>query len=1630
VITAAQRTFIQAWLCVAVLSLVSPAGARGEQPPYPHGTFREECTHCHVAQSWAPAVFDRDWSHAAYGSALTGAHAIPKCLDCHKTLEFANVRRECAACHDATHGKSLGTDCSRCHSTRSFQDRSGFVQMHGSTRLPLTGAHTTVECEGCHAPGGDPASTYLGKSPECRACHAADVGRTVDPDHARAGFIADCSACHNTSQWPGAGFDHHRFALTGGHGTATCSQCHVTGPYNTTSPACISCHQQDFASTENPDHRQNGISTDCLACHDTRAWQGVIADHRDLPLADAHGGLACNRCHESGTYAGTAPECYSCHRADYEQTSRLDHAAAAFGTDCAKCHKSTTWSETTFRHDRFALTNGHSMPTCRECHTDGAYSSEPSDCYHCHADDYEASADPAHAAPGFPHECTECHNTQDWHEATLNHQSFALTGGHGGLQCVQCHGDHLYRGTSGVCNDCHKGDFELSGDPNHTNAGFSRDCVACHNIDGWRTTTYDHGFFPLIAGHGTAVCSSCHAGGTYRGTSTQCYGCHEADFDRVPDPNHRGAGFPHDCTMCHTTREWMGATFDHAVFPLSGGHSSPACSGCHAGGVYQGTSATCYSCHQADFDGTTNPSHTGAGFSHDCSGCHTVDGWPGATFNHVAFPLTGGHSNVDCSTCHSGGVYQGTSAACYACHQADFDGARNPNHAGAGFPRDCSTCHTVDGWPGATFNHVAFPLTGGHKSVECSTCHADGVYQGTSAACYACHQTDFNGTTNPNHSGAGFSHDCSTCHSLDGWPGATFNHVAFPLTGGHNNVECSTCHSDGVYQGTSAACYACHQTDFNGTTNPNHAGAGFSHDCNTCHSVDGWPGATFNHVAFPLTGGHSRVDCSTCHSAGVYQGTSTACYACHETDFTGTTNPNHPGAGFSHDCSTCHTVDGWPGATFNHLAFPLTGGHSNVDCSTCHSGGVYQGTSAACFACHQTDFNGTTNPNHAAAGYPHDCGTCHTANDWSGATVDHGLFPLSGGHDGVSCTNCHGGGVYQGTSTLCYACHQADFNGTTNPNHANAGFSHDCNACHTVNGWPGATFNHGFFALTGGHNNVECSACHTGGVYQGTSAACYSCHQADFNGTTNPNHINAGFSHDCRTCHTVSGWPGATFNHGFFALTGGHGNVDCSTCHPGGVYQGTSTLCYACHQADFNGTTNPNHAGAGLPHECGTCHTTSGWPGATLNHAFFPLTGGHTNVDCSACHTGGVYQGTSTLCYACHQVDFTATTDPNHVSAGFSHDCSICHTINGWPGAAVSHGSFPMTGGHNGVSCTNCHAGGVYQGTSTLCYACHQADFNGTTNPVHANAGFSHDCSTCHTVLGWPGATVSHGSFPMTGGHNGVSCINCHAGGVYLGTSALCYACHQADFNGTTDPNHLSAGFPHDCSICHTVNGWPGATVSHGSFPMTGGHNGVSCTSCHAGGVYQGTSTLCFTCHQADFNGTTNPNHASAGFSHDCSTCHTVLGWPGATFNHGFFALTGGHNNVDCSSCHTGVYHGISPVCSACHQADYNGTTDPNHLAAHFPTGCVACHTVTVWSNGTFDHDGAYFPINSGNHRGAWQSCADCHTNPSNYSVFSCLAGGCHEHGNQTETNGHHQGVNGYQYLSSACYSCHPDGRG
>lgn len=398
-----------------------------------------------------------------------------------------------------------------------------------------------------------------------------------------------------------------------------------------------------------------------------------------------------------------------------------------------------------------------------------------------------------------------------------------------------------------------------------------------------------------------------------------------------------------------------------------------------------------------------------------------------------------------------------------------------------------------------------------------------------------------------------------------------------------------------------------------------------------------------------------------------------------------------------------------------------------------------------------------------------------------------------------------------------------------------------------------------------------------------------------------------------------------------------------------------------------------------------------------------------------------------------------AATEPPTPTAINPHgemklDCRLCHSDQG---GAVEAGivpfdhaatGFALEGQHALVACRDCHKQPRFSHIGVRCADCHLDAHKNRLGP---------DCEQCHTPAGWIERTQAQRAhdttrLPLVGAHARVDCDACHVGaqsGEYLGTPADCFACHAPDYEATREPDHRAAGFGTDCDRCHGVfsAAWGGGDFIHAaSFPLTGAHATAACASCHET-TFAGTPTDCFACHQPDYDGTADPPHATAGLGTACASCHGTADWRPSTYDHAQppanYALQGAHRGVDCASCHVAGYVATPTDCYACHQADYTQTNDPSHSAASFPTTCATCHSTTAWTPATWDHE-QLFPIESGAHRNL--SCAECHVTPGNYAHFECIL--CHEH-NQADMARDHEGQANYQWVSAACYACHPDGR-
>jgi len=347
-----------------------------------------------------------------------------------------------------------------------------------------------------------------------------------------------------------------------------------------------------------------------------------------------------------------------------------------------------------------------------------------------------------------------------------------------------------------------------------------------------------------------------------------------------------------------------------------------------------------------------------------------------------------------------------------------------------------------------------------------------------------------------------------------------------------------------------------------------HSHADFESHCSLCHQ--------------PLQSSQA-VLCMNCHADVASQVKShqglhgrmdnvTACATCHQ---------EHKGRSFDLTSNAIQTFD------HNATGFPLSGKHGQVECARCHLNNKYDAASPQCVSCHQE-------PASHAGLFGTDCSTCHTNVSWTPAsfkdtTFNHAntsfslnVHSVDFSGKAMTCTACHTGGPFATSMSSCIACH-GQANPNFMPNHV-ATFGTACLTCHD-----GVDRTHGFthdavIKLDGAHAQIDCTACHANGLFRGTPATCYGCHQEP--------QIHAGFfGTRCEYCHTTQAWQPASLHAHTFALGhGGKGEVDCKTCHPS-TY--AAYTCYTCHDHQPD-EIKASHARLNLSPErlaaCTDCH--------------------------------------------------------------------------------------------------------------------------------------------------------------------------------------------------------------------------------------------------------------------------------------------------------------------------------------------------------------------------------------------------------------------------------------------------------
>lgn len=417
----------------------------------------------------------------------------------------------------------------------------------------------------------------------------------------------------------------------------------------------------------------------------------------------------------------------------------------------------------------------------------------------------------------------------------------------------------------------------------------------------------------------------------------------------------------------------------------------------------------------------------------------------------------------------------------------------------------------------------------------------------------------------------------------------------------------------------------------------------------------------------------------------------------------------------------------------------------------------------------------------------------------------------------------------------------------------------------------------------------------------------------------------------CDTCHVTSSWRNVNFDHENDVFDASfHGLIGCAWCHTEAEPVLQDTKCQECHAA-----RSPHEDNAG---DCATCHTTTAWAlNAPVPENHLSLLGGHSGLSCFMCHSGVVIAQRARGCVDCHGTNHGGLTK-----------CEDCHDpMRDWePTEGFDHNAFfVLEGAHADADCTRCHAGGKFVGTPTTCVGCHGTKHGGLTN-----------CQDCHTPKNgnWtPKAGFNHAAFfPLAGRHALVQCTSCHKNAKYAGTPTVCIGCHGDQHRGLTD-----------CQRCHSpLKSWAPVGFSHDVyFKLDGKHTAVTCTKCHVNSVFDGTPTVCATCHGVRHGGLSG-----------CAACHTTAGFVPSTFKHSTkFSLVGAHASLACSKCHPSNEYanviGTGTDCEDCHA--------PRHGDVY--TSCSVCHNTTSWApvKDTVTHPA---PVVLGTeHRS--RSCTLCH---------------------------------------------------
>lgn len=410
-----------------------------------------------------------------------------------------------------------------------------------------------------------------------------------------------------------------------------------------------------------------------------------------------------------------------------------------------------------------------------------------------------------------------------------------------------------------------------------------------------------------------------------------------------------------------------------------------------------------------------------------------------------------------------------------------------------------------------------------------------------------------------------------------------------------------------------------------------------------------------------------------------------------------------------------------------------------------------------------------------------------------------------------------------------------------------------------------------------------------------------------------------------------------------------------------------------------------------------------------------PLSRAHQDLEgvgsCAKCHDFGA-GARSLRCLECHtEIQRRVTAKTGFHARAFraasgQQDCARCHgEHNGTKFGLIrldrkafqheAETGFKLEGKHRTVACETCHASKnisaparaeiklkdvnhSFLGLRRECNACHQDQHKGQLGS---------DCTKCHSPEGWkPAGGFNHtqARFALTGLHQQVACVKCHATPSQFKGLAFqtCESCHKDPHRGAFREAKVTGS----CDSCHSTAGWrrpriAAAGFSHDRTPfaLKGKHADVACNKCHKDADFhrQIAHGRCSSCHQDPHN----KQFASRAAGADCQSCHNENSFKPALFDRAMhqksaFRLEARHAELDCAKCHQpqgreAVYITRLLACADCHN-------DP-HRGEFASKQCSECHTQTKFKDHNVTvaaHAKTQFPL-TGKH--SVVACADCH---------------------------------------------------